>query len=368
MVTFDPAEGQGGIEGRAMAYTSEFLSRGIHVEVAALSPGSGGAEERYRGTRLFRLSASLVHFPQTFRSLVHIMSRSSIDSVFMLSGGSTGIGLVILAYARLTGRRSGAFFYGRDILQARNSPTGRVFLVLSVLLANGVSTNSRYTSGLLPFRPRSGPIVIYPGVDPRDVDSTAPLGRNSNSPRVLFVGRLVRRKGADLLLSAFSRLAADLPALRLDIVGDGPEMANLHAQVDRLGLRKVVTFHGALFGQRLREAYAEATIFVLPSRQAAGEVEGFGTVFLEAGVFGVPSIGTRTGGIPEAVIDGFTGKLVNDEDIEGLGDAMRSLVNDPPEVARLGRNAQARALRLTWGRSTDRVLELLGNPPQTVSG
>jgi len=77
-------------------------------------------------------------------------------------------------------------------------------------------------------------------------------------------------------------------------------------------------------------------------------------------MFGIPSIGTRTGGIPEAVVDGVTGKLVRDGDVDELGDAIKSLLDDPEEAERLGTNARAEALRFSWDRSTDQVLRLLG--------
>ena len=359
-MTFDPSEGQGGIEGRAMAYTACLVKRGIHVEVAALSTGSKTSEEHYQGTKLVHLSSSFFRLPWTLRSLVRMMTRSSLDSVFLLSGGSTGTGILILCYSRLTRRRSGVLFYGRDLLQSRRRPTGRISLMLPLLLADGVGTNSKYTRSLLPFRPRNPPVIVYPGVE-RSIASEFPrAGRNQSEQHILFVGRLVWRKGADLLLTAFGQLRAELPSAKLDIVGDGPELSNLLALANKLGLGDSVTFHGALFGRRLWEIYAEASLLVLPSRQSAHDVEGFGTVFLEAGMFGVPSVGTRTGGIPEAVIDGVTGKLVQPEKTDELLSAMKSLLDDPRELERLGANARERAMKFSWERSTDQVLRLLG--------
>jgi len=359
-ITFDPSEGQGGIEGRAMAYTAGLVGRGVHVEVAALSPGGKESEETYQGTRLVRLPSSFLRLPWTLRSLVRMMSRSSLDSVFMLSGGATGAGILILCFSRLTGRRSAVMFYGRDILQSRRRAKGRISLLLSILLANGVGTNSRYTMSLLPIRPRSPAVIVYPGVDATIAGGQPAVGRDRDEPHILFVGRLVRRKGVDLLLAAFNQLRAELPSARLDVVGDGPEMPRLLALASKLGLEGAVTFHGALFGRRLWEVYARSSLLVLPSRQSAYDVEGFGTVFLEAGMFGIPSIGTKTGGIPEAVLDGVTGKLVRPENADELHGAIKSLLEDPEELERMGTNALERARGFSWERSTDQVLRLLG--------
>ena len=359
-LTFDPPQGQGGIEGRAMEYTERLVKRGTHVEVAAFSSGQEMPVERYQGTKLVRLSSSILRLPWTLRSLVGLMSKSSLDSVFMLSGASTGVGVLTLCFARLTGRRSGVMFYGRDLLLSRKRPSGRILLVICLLLADRVGTNSRYTMSLLPFRPRTPPVIVYPGVDERIAEVYAAKGPNRSGTRILFVGRLVRRKGADILISALGRLKAEFPSLGLDVVGDGPEMQNLLALAEGLDLGDAVTFHGALFGRRLWEVYAGASLLVLPSRQSSEDVEGFGTVFLEAGMFGIPSIGTRTGGIPEAVIDGVTGKLVEAESVDDLRNAIVSFLDDPREMARLGTNARERAMRFSWERSTDHVLQLLG--------
>lgn len=360
MVTFDPPAGSGGIEGRTIAYTLGLLRRGIHVEVAAIHPEGRESEEQYLGTKLVRLSSSLSRLPYTLSTLLEMIKSSSLDSVFFLSGGSTPIGILTLGFSRLTGRRCGVFFYGKDILQARRTPVGTMMMALSIMLAGRVATNSRYTAGLLPVRPRGHLIVIYPGVDPSIINGLSRGTVDEAHPRILFVGRLIRRKGVDVLLTAFSQLRSGRPASRLDIVGDGPEMSSLRAQADTLRLGGAVTFYGPLYGSSLWERYAEASVFAMPSRQSIEDVEGYGTVFLEAGIFGVPSVSTRTGGIPEAVIDGVTGKLVDSEDSRELRDAIQVLLDDPEELRRLGRNAKARAAQYSWEASTRRVLELLG--------
>jgi glycosyltransferase involved in cell wall biosynthesis len=361
ILTFDPPVGSGGIEGRAVAYTGALVRTAVHVEVAALAPHQVMSVELYQGTTLTRLSSSILQLPRTFGTLVRMISHSSLDSIFMLSGGSTAAGLLVLGFSRLTGRKSGVFFYGRDLLQARKRTRGRILLTLSILLADRVATNSKYTAGLLPVGPRSPLAIIYPGVDARIAEGPNYDRVHMRSRRILFVGRLVKRKGADLLLTAFNSVRPALPDLRLDIVGDGPEMGNLRAQADELGLGDAVTFHGSLYGRSLWARYAEASIFVMPSRQAQDDVEGFGTVFLEAGAFGVPSIGTRTGGIPEAVIDGVTGTLVRSEDVDGLKAAILGLLADPSEMRRMGENARQRASNLSWEASTNEVLRLFAN-------
>ncbi|MDA4120100.1 MAG: glycosyltransferase family 4 protein, partial [Thaumarchaeota archaeon] len=199
----------------------------------------------------------------------------------------------------------------------------------------------------------------YPGVDASISKRVPDFARDEEHPRILFVGRLVRRKGADLLVSAFARLASELPTARLDIVGDGPELNGLQRLVEELHLGDSVIFYGALIGPELWRRYAEASVLVLPSRESNDDAEGFGTVFLEAAVFGVPSIGTRTGGIPEAVVNGFTGRLVAGDDVDGLKAAVKDLLENPSERLRLGENARTRVTGFSWEVSTNQVLKFL---------
>jgi len=358
IVTFDPPTGPGGIEGRTNAYAGCLVRRGIHVEVAAILNVKNSSAEPYQGTRLIRLPSSLAYLPRTVSSLIRTISSSALDDVFFLSGGATATGVLVIGFSRLTGRKCGVFFYGRDILQARNRPGRGIFLLLSMLLAGRVATNSRYTAGLLPFSPRRRPVVIYPGVDPGMAEGLPTPNPDETRPRILFVGRLVKRKGADLLLVAFRQLRSRFPGSRLDVVGDGPELGDLRKLAQTLRLGDSVTFHGALDGAELRERYARASVLVMPSRESREDVEGFGTVFLEAGVFGVPSVGTRTGGIPEAIIEGVTGRLVDGGDVEALKNAIQDLLTDPLELHRLGENARARAAKFTWNASTEQVLQL----------
>jgi phosphatidylinositol alpha-1,6-mannosyltransferase len=341
-----------------MAYTRRLQSYGMHVEVAAISPGATHSVEPYLGTRLIRFSSSPIQATHTLTGLVKLMNRSPLDSVFILTGGTTIIGLFLLAYSKVSRRKSAVFFYGKDLLQSRRRVATRLSVILSILLAGRVATNSRFTAGLLPLKPRRPIAIIYPGVDPTVANGTDGSNSGDGSPRILFVGRLVRRKGVDLLLEAFAPLLSQFPGLTMDIVGDGPEMSRLRFRASELGLDGAITFHGTLLGQRLWQLYARASFLVLPSRISEQDAEGFGTVILEAGIFGVPSVGTRTGGISEAVIDGVTGRLVGAEDVEGLRETLYELLSNPAKTRKLGKGARELAQRLNWDASCQQVMQL----------
>jgi len=195
-------------------------------------------------------------------------------------------------------------------------------------------------------------LVADYGVSP-DVLSVAPPGSErvrcahggGGTVALLSVGIIVPRKGYDLLVAAHATLG-DLP-WRLTIVGDRRRdtqaSARLDADVLRHGLTARVAIEGAVSAERLAELYSAADVFVLASRY-----EGYGMAFAQAIAYGVPVIGTTAGAIPETVPAGV-GLLVPPDDVPALAAALRLLISDAGERARLARNARAAAKSLpTW--------------------
>lgn len=153
---------------------------------------------------------------------------------------------------------------------------------------------------------------------------------------LLTVGRLVLRKGHSLVLRAVAELSAELPRVKYVIVGQGPEEPILRKQASDLNLQGKVVFAGPVSDEELNFHYNLADIFVMPNRDVAGDIEGFGMVFLEANAAGKPVIAGRSGGAMEAVIHGETGLLVNPEDERELRTALYALIADRELRQRLG--------------------------------
>jgi glycosyltransferase involved in cell wall biosynthesis len=161
----------------------------------------------------------------------------------------------------------------------------------------------------------------YPGA-PRD-----PAG----APVLLFVGRLAAIKGLGLLLDAVAALRAHFPALRLVLVGDGPDRARLEARAAAPDLAGAVEFTGYR-SQAEVAAYLEACdLFVLPSF-----AEGVPVVLMEAMAARRPVVATRVAGVAELVADGESGLLVAPGDPAALTAAIGRLLGDPPLRARMG--------------------------------
>jgi phosphatidylinositol alpha-1,6-mannosyltransferase len=162
-----------------------------------------------------------------------------------------------------------------------------------------------------------------------------------DAPVVLTVARLVPHKGQDVGIRAIARLAAERPALRYVLVGEGHDEARLRELARSLGVAGRVVFAGALSDEDVAEAYATATVYLGASRvDDTVNVEGFGISFVEAGASGVPSVAGDSGGVSSAVRDGETGLLVPPADVERVSDALARLLDDDALRHRMGAAAR----------------------------
>ncbi|HEX5436699.1 MAG TPA: glycosyltransferase [Gemmatimonadaceae bacterium] len=181
--------------------------------------------------------------------------------------------------------------------------------------------------------------VLHYGV-PLD-DGAAALRRAEHSNgavRLLTVARLVEKKGVEYAIRAVARVARTAPALRYDIIGEGPLRGELEALARALGVGDRVVFHGARAQDAVRAAMMEADIFVLPSVTATdGDQEGTPTVLIEASSYGLPVVSTHHSGIPEVVLDEASGFLVAERDVEALADRLECLVAHPERRVAMGR-------------------------------
>lgn len=149
----------------------------------------------------------------------------------------------------------------------------------------------------------------------------------SDQPSLLFVGRLVEKKGCTYLLQAMEQLKPKFPDLRLNIIGEGELKVSLQQEAISRDLN--VNFIGAASAAEIREQLARCWLFVAPSVTAAdGDTEGLGMVFLEAQALQTPVVSFRSGGLVEAVEDGVTALLSEERDVTGLAAAIASLLED----------------------------------------
>ena len=184
--------------------------------------------------------------------------------------------------------------------------------------------------------------TIWSTVDPAALVARRPreqvraeLGVAEGEVLVLAAGRLIPRKGYDVLLAALAKLSGARERWRLALAGDGDERARLEAQARELGLAERV----ALLGRRndIADLLAACDVFAMPSRR-----EGLGIAALEAMAAGRPVVASSVGGLGQAVSHGESGLIVAPEDVAGLTQALGRLLADAALRERLGAGGRAR--------------------------
>jgi glycosyltransferase involved in cell wall biosynthesis len=178
------------------------------------------------------------------------------------------------------------------------------------------------------------------GVDAERFSGAAP---DRAEPVFLAVGRFVEKKAPQLTIAAFASLHSRRTGAQLRMIGSGDLLNACEDLAVGLGLREAVSFLGAQPHDVVAEEMQRARAFVQHSIVAAdGDSEGMPVAILEACASGVPVVSTRHAGIPEVVVDGETGFLVAERDVEAMASRMEQLVDDPALAASLGRAGRAR--------------------------
>jgi len=155
--------------------------------------------------------------------------------------------------------------------------------------------------------------------------------------RLLSVGRLEPVKGHALLIAAVSRLRAEGLPVTLRIAGGGRLQSGLQRQIDDAGLGGHVSLLGAVPAATVAQEMYAAHLFALTGvAETSGKVESQGVVYAEAQATGLPVIGARLGGVPEALLEGQTGLLCEPGYVESVCDAIRFFADDPGRISRFG--------------------------------
>jgi glycosyltransferase involved in cell wall biosynthesis len=193
--------------------------------------------------------------------------------------------------------------------------------------------NGRHLQELLEHDPSVPIHVVHHGTDLERFD---PARRRPEPGLIVSVGRLVPKKGFSVLVDALSRAADGGLDFHCEVYGGGPMRAELEARVRRHRLGNRLSFHGARPMDDIVAAYSRAMVFVLaPAVLNDGDRDGIPNVLVEAMAAGVPVVSTNVSGIPELIVDGECGLLVEPANEEALAAAIRRVLEDPGLAARL---------------------------------
>jgi phosphatidyl-myo-inositol dimannoside synthase len=345
MVTSSFLPGRGGIE----SYLAQ-LCADVAPRLAALAPARRGGEtlpqdlsyvaEGYPGSMLWPGRAVL-------RAMTSTAARLGANRV--LFGTPWPLGLLGPALAK-RGMHYAAIVHGAELTLPSALPGLKKRTARSLAGADLLLPVSEFTSQSLArliegsgfsLPPRA---TLHARIDLRrftpevDVGATRRrLGIGHDEKVVLCFGRLVKRKGFDRAIRALAAIAHRVPETVLVIGGTGPEERRLKALAVRAGTR--IVFAGRVRDDEAPALHALADVFLLPvvDRYWGLEIEGLGVVLLEAAACATPCVTGRSGGTPEAVIDGRTGRVVDAHDQAELVDAVAGLLERPAQARAMGR-------------------------------
>jgi glycosyltransferase involved in cell wall biosynthesis len=183
-------------------------------------------------------------------------------------------------------------------------------------------------------------VVIHNGIDQAEFDNVhLSIGQNK-TPAIGSVGRLHPIKGFDTLIKCFKIVLYELPSMRLEIIGDGPEKDRLLHLIETMGLHDSVLLHGRVPHDRVLSIMSNWDLLVHPAKW-----EGFGLVLIEAMALGIAVVATRVGGVEEIIQDGVNGFLVQSDNPEKMAEKIVWLLKNNALRKKIGLRGKERALQ-----------------------
>ena len=263
------------------------------------------------------------------------------------------------------------YCHGMDVMLAAQSPRKKRLARKILKDAEFIVANSDFTKEkILEYGVRPQNVtVVHPCPNmklprksaPEEIDELKNKYGLQNKKIILTTGRLVERKGHDVVLGALHKLKESVPNAHYAIIGEGPQEKAVRQMIRILKLEDSVSLVGKATDYGLAAWYEACDVFVMISRQLKDEdAEGFGIVYLEANMFGKPVIAGKSGGVAEAVVDNETGILVEPTNPHEIISAMEKLLKNPNEARRLGENGRERVEReFQWKKQAEPILKRL---------
>ncbi len=257
-------------------------------------------------------------------------------------------------------------FHGAELLLSKRFPFVNPVLKFFIKRSEALLCNSSYTAGQLRKITNKKVNIIPYGcsIDVKEGVETESTENESEVPEkhILFVGRLIERKGLPYLIRAMDSIVKQRPhdRIMLHIVGTGPEQCMVDELVASLKLSPHIVFHGVVSDEDLVSLYRSADVFVLPSiMDKKGDTEGLGVVLVEAMSFLTPVVASDVGGISDVVISEKTGMLVPEKAPQALAEAIIKILDDESFAKELTENALSHVQGyFDWQRIVNEVIKI----------
>lgn len=300
------------------------------------------AEQKYQVVR--HPTTLMLPTPAVLRRARKLLRAERCDTVWF--GAAAPLALLSPMLRRMGAERILASTHGHEVGWSM-VPGGRQALRAIGEHTDVVTYVSKYTRARFAsaFGPNAALEYLPPGVDTEtfrpDPAAREELRRRyglGDRPTVLCLSRLVPRKGQDALIVAMRRIRERVPGAVLVIAGGGPYQERLRVLAHACGVTDSVVFVGRVPAAELAAHHTIADVFAMPARtRGAGlDVEGLGIVYLEASATGVPVVAGRSGGAPETVIEGKTGRVVDGRREDEIVEAICGLLADRDAAAAMG--------------------------------
>ena len=297
-----------------------------------------------------------------------LVRERDISSVFF--GAAAPLGLLSKGLRRAGAKHIVALTHGHEVWWSKVWPFTLAMKIISRQVNHltylGEFTRSAIAQSISE-NARQSMVKIAPGIDtdhfsPQDATKLRSELGLTKKKVIVSVGRLVHRKGQDVLIEAMPAIIEEVPDAHLLMIGEGPYRGYLETRVKSLGIQERVTFIGRIQYADLPEYICVGDIFVMPSRSrlAGLEVEGLGIVYLEASACGLPVIAGNSGGAPDAVLEGETGLVVDGTRKEEVAAATVELLLDSERSKAMGVRGREWIIReWRWDMWATRFAELL---------
>jgi len=269
--------------------------------------------------------------PAVFKTLL-ALKNDKYKRLFI--GQVLPLGYVALIIKKLCQKNFVVFVHGMDILLPQQNKWKKWWLKKILKEAEEIIANSNFTKtellklGLVDNKIK----IVYPCIE--SITKNQEILKENDI--ILGVGRMVSRKGFDLVIKAMPQILSKIPQAQLVLIGDGPEKNKLVQIIKDLKLERQVTLLSKVGDAELQNWFKKSNVFIMPCHQNGADVEGLGTVFLEAASYGLPIVVGNSGGAPEAVINLETGFLVNPNSLEEISEALIKILSDTNKAHAMG--------------------------------
>ena len=364
--------GPGGIGTHAFQLASQFVFQGGQVVV--LSPQDYASNEEilafnqkqpFEVIYLQHLPTSILEGAGRFLELRKVVRRIKPDII--VASGQRAVWLAA-ALSKMNDTLWIAVGHGTEF--GYEHQLERRLTNWSFNQADGVVSVSQYTFqqmqkiGIAPRKsaiiPNGADDTIFKPIQESDVNQFRENYNFKQCRLILSVGNVSIRKGHDTVIRSLPRVLQVFPNVEYAVMGL-PSMASEWMDLSSsLGVSKHVHFLGRVCTDTLVAAYNASEVFLMTSRHAGGDFEGFGIAAIEAALCGKPAIVTKGSGLEEAVVDHFTGLYVTEDSHEEVEKAIISLLENPATAKLYGGNAQQRAMAdFTWKKIAGRYLTFI---------